>query len=544
MRVIGNLVLVGLGQIENLRVQNLALDPPAPSVGQIWYNTTNGVYKGWDGTAISTFSSGGNTDMLLSELDAVELSVGLDPAGALVPYSGTAYLNSATSLKGATVLLDSAVSSLGTSAGTTANAVTGLTGEVDAIELGSGLNANGTFTAPTGTTYLGGATSLKGASVLLDAQVALNTTAAAAASTNAAGRVSKTGDSLTGPLAFNGTGTVTGLTAPVLAGDAATKAYVDSAIGGLSWAPAVDEIAATNPTGKVSGYRVLNSTDSAIYTMGATVYGAGVVPLDGTAVMSRFDESGWVYSGSVWVQFTGSGQISAGLGLVKVGNVMDINLGAGINQSPTDAVGIDTLSTGGLITTVDGTTASTEELSKLAILLNGTSLQTTALGLSVKAGGVGIAELSAGVAGNGLTGGAGTSLAVGAGVGISVAVDAVALDLAYTDVRYIKSAGGNMTGLLGLVGDPVAALDAAPRQYVDALATKVAAGTFVYTGATAAISHTVIHNLGSQFNGVTVYDVANKVVIPENISADTINQLVVTFASAIACKVVVTGTKV
>ena len=37
-------------------------------------------------------------------------------------------------------------------------------------------------------------------------------------------------------------------------------------------------------------------------------------------------------------------------------------------------------------------------------------------------------------------------------------------------LTYVKRTGDTMTGILALVGDPVAALDAAPKQYVDAYA--------------------------------------------------------------------------
>jgi|11BtaG_2_1085332.scaffolds.fasta_scaffold02184_3 cell division protein FtsB len=54
-----------------------------------------------------------------------------------------------------------------------------LTTEIDAIEAGSGLNSDGTFTAPTGTNFLGSASSLKNADTLLDAQIKTNADAIA-----------------------------------------------------------------------------------------------------------------------------------------------------------------------------------------------------------------------------------------------------------------------------------------------------------------------------------------------------------------------------
>lgn len=78
-------------------------------------------------------------------------------------------------------------------------------------------------------------------------------------------------------------------------------------------------------------------------------------------------------------------------------------------------------------------------------------------------------------AGAGLTGGgdlsANRSLDVGQGTGITVAADAVALDTAYTDSRYINTAGDTMTGALVLAtNSPGAPLEAASKGYVDAVA--------------------------------------------------------------------------
>ena len=85
-------------------------------------------------------------------------------------------------------------------------------------------------------------------------------------------------------------------------------------------------------------------------------------------------------------QFSGAGQISPGVGLSKSGNTININLGAGIKELPTDEVGIDVYATGGLITTVDGSSSSTVTGAQLAILLNGSTLNLSASGLKVSDG--------------------------------------------------------------------------------------------------------------------------------------------------------------
>ena len=299
--------------------------------------------------------------------------------------------------------------------------------ELDAVEAAVGLNSDGTYTAPAGTNYLGAATTVKAGLVALDSQIkivsddvaaevqartdadaaeviarnaaiAVETqarldAAAAAATAQAAvdaaqdlligGKVNRSGDTMGGNLAFNGIYTATGLANPVNAGDAVNKAYLENLINGLTWLPPVSEVVAVNPAPGADGTRVLNTTDSKIYTVVAGAFDAGVVVPSGAAVMELATSAGWTYNGSTWVQFTGAGQVTAGVGLKKTGNVLDINLGAGIAQLPTDEVGIDVLSTGGLFLTTDGSTSSTDTDAQLAIKLDGSTLVVGPNGLKV-----------------------------------------------------------------------------------------------------------------------------------------------------------------
>lgn len=61
---------------------------------------------------------------------------------------------------------------------------------------------------------------------------------------------------------------------------------------------------------------------------------------------------------------------------------------------------------------------------------DGTTVTLTGSQFGVPAGGIGATQLAAAVAGNGLTGGAGTALAVGVGTGLSAAADAISIDTA------------------------------------------------------------------------------------------------------------------
>lgn len=55
MKIYGNLDLEGCGQVDNFVIEQLAIDPVEPMAGQFWYNTTEGLYKCFNGTRINVF---------------------------------------------------------------------------------------------------------------------------------------------------------------------------------------------------------------------------------------------------------------------------------------------------------------------------------------------------------------------------------------------------------------------------------------------------------------------------------------------------------
>lgn len=178
----------------------------------------------------------------------------------------------------------------------------------------------------------------------------------------------------------NGTGVVdvtdsriTGVAAPVLATDAANKAYVDNAITGLTFKDAVNLLANTNialtgSSGTLvidghaqlvpadTGYRILligqtTGSENGIYTYSdnGTTYalsrsadadtyqeleGAAVFVLEGNV----YAQTGWTetnytltsFAGQTWVQFSGSGAYVAGEGLILTGTTFDVGAGNGI----------------------------------------------------------------------------------------------------------------------------------------------------------------------------------------------------------------------
>jgi hypothetical protein len=173
---------------------------------------------------------------------------------------------------------------------------------------------------------------------------------------------------------------ITNLTDPTNPQDAANKRYVDSAVVGIDWKPSV-RVATTAPitlaTGLengdtldgvtlATGDRVLvknqtDATENGIYVVAASGAPARSSDADTaaeiTASFAVFVEEGTVNTDSGWTltnngtitvgtselsftQFTGLGQITAGAGLTKTANTLDVVGGDGITVNA-DSVVID-----------------------------------------------------------------------------------------------------------------------------------------------------------------------------------------------------------
>ena len=120
-----------------------------------------------------TQSSGtGAVAGIQTEIDTIEAGAGLGGDGTY-SISGTNYIDTATSLKNADVLLDTQAKAnadaVTTEITNRAAADTLINTELDTTQTGAGLAANGTYTTNTGTNYLDTATSLDNADDLLDA---------------------------------------------------------------------------------------------------------------------------------------------------------------------------------------------------------------------------------------------------------------------------------------------------------------------------------------------------------------------------------------
>jgi len=111
----------------------------------------------------------------LAELDETQLGAGLDTDGSYIVPVGSNYLDASTSLADATLALDAEIKTLSNNLNAEIIRATGVEGniqsELDVTQAGAGLGANGSYTAPVVSNYLGAATSLFNADSLLDTQI-------------------------------------------------------------------------------------------------------------------------------------------------------------------------------------------------------------------------------------------------------------------------------------------------------------------------------------------------------------------------------------
>lgn len=491
--------------------------------------------------------------------------------------------------------------------------------EVNNIEAAAGLKADGTFDPFTGTNYLNTATSLKNASVLLDSQVKTVSDGLAQEILDRqaadATKVSKAGDTMTGSLSMSGN-RITNVGTPVDAQDAVNKQYVDYAIQGMDWKESVRAATTSNITlsglqtvdnvSLVVGDRVLvkNQTDktkNGIYVVADGVWSRSA-DADGTpsnevsSGLAVFVSEGIVNGGNSFVlvtpdpitlgtteltftQFNGAGQIIAGTGLSKLGNEIYINLGAGIKELPNDEVGVDLYAAGGLFLTTDGSTESSDPNAQIAIKLDGTTITRTANGIKVSdtvinqinttaqdlateitnrqnADAAIQAELDAvenavGLKSDGtLEAYAGTNYLNSAStikaatitldtqlktVSDNLAAEVTARQTADQAIRddLASTAQNKGASLVGVYGSFTNASGASTvQQVLNSFDTAItnAGKRFLFTATSSGTSFEVNHNLGIKYCSVTVIDsVDDSVIIPESIIFNNENKLTVTF---------------
>ena len=611
MNILGNLRLPGsgAGEIQNLQVERVATLPTFSALekGRIVYNTTDEKLYINDGTQFITIATGGNTQVIQNELDALETALGalvksdgtfdtaqlasftgLDTTGVTTVTGLVAAINtrvenltstfaeltdvSLTSLANADVVQYNSTTSKWENKTLAAAGIQAKDADLDAI---AGLTTNGlvarTADGVAATRTITGTTDIvvtNGDGVAGDPSLVLSDTTVTAGAYNgqitvdAKGRitaaqqltssdvttaltytpVNKAGDTMSGALNM-GSNAITALANPVNSTDAVNKNYVDSLVSGLSWKDPVDlvstDVTLESLTGKADGFRIVDLATDKIFTVTSEALDAGVTPEDAWAVFDRSNESGWVFSGNQWVQFTGSGQIVAGVGLSKTGNRLDVEFGAGITATPNEgdeAAKLVVDAGNGLYLDTANASAKVEVKADAEA-----SIAVTVDGVKVAATGVKASHLGADVIGNGLQGANGTAIAVKA-EDTTITVGAAG----------IKANIGTTAGTVA-AGDHTHAFDDLTDVTLTSATNKqtlVFNGTawvnkttyFAFVAASANTSHTVTHNIGTKYVNVSVYDDATgEAIIPQSIVLTDDNNVTVTVTPAVKVAVVVTG---
>ena len=394
--------------------------------------------------------------------------------------------------------------------------VAGTFGVTGATTLGSTLAVTGALTATGGVTgnVTGNVTAASGTSTFNDVVItgALDMTAGSSATitglstpTNASDAANKgyvdtqdalrlalTGGTMSGAIAM-GNSKITGLATPTADGDAATKAYVDSVAQGLdvkgscrvgttanitlSGTQTIDGVAV------IAGDRVLvknqsSAAENGIYVVAAGSWSRAADADTWNELVGAFtfveegtvnDNSGWVCTSPAggtlgvtavtWEQFSGAGQITAGAGMYKSGNTLNV----GTASSARIVVGTDDID---LATT--GVTASTYK------------------------------SVTVDVYGR-VTGG--TNPTTLAGFGITDAYTQAQVDAALA--LKLNLTGGTMSGAIAMgtnkitgLGDPTLAQDAATKNYIDTIfgSTTTAAASAAAAAASASAASTSATN--------------------------------------------------
>ena len=310
-------------ELQNAKIQALATDPASPVAGQVYFNTADGRLKIYDGTTWR-YASGLFTDADIATTAAIALSkLATDPL-ARANHTGTQ----------------------------TASTISDFDAQVQTNRLDE-------MSAPT-------------ASVSLNSQK------------------------------------ITNLAEPTSASDAATKGYVDATAVGLDPKPSVLVATTENITlsgtqtidgvAVTSGDRVLvknqsTGSENGIYVVSGSAWTRSSdanTSAEVTAGMFVFVESGTVNADSGWilatdgaitldttslsfVQFSGAGQITAGNGLTKSGNTLDV--GGTADRITVNADSVDIASTyagQSTITTVGTVATGTWEATDVGVAHGGT----------------------------------------------------------------------------------------------------------------------------------------------------------------------------
>ena len=185
-------------------------------------------------------AASGSSAAVQAELDATQTGAGLGANGAYTVQTASNYATTATSITGAISELDTnvaaAIAATDANVATNASGLAAQLGEINAVESGAGLAADGTYVPVTGSNYTNSSTSLANAISMLDTQAGAHASAVATntadIAVNTAGVATNTADIATNAadIATNASGLAAEITArtsadSVLDGKIGSQAY-------------------------------------------------------------------------------------------------------------------------------------------------------------------------------------------------------------------------------------------------------------------------------------------------------------------------------
>jgi hypothetical protein len=366
MKINGTLVFEAstASEIQNLCLQKVASLPGvlATDIGRLIYSTgNNSIYVGTNTDGILSWvqiATGGDASALVAEVDRVETALGLNSTGSFNPAAFSGNLAGQTSYVGLINTLQNLVATVTSSsaAETTraTNAEAGLNTRVDnavaatTAEVSRALSAESSLSNRISTEVNERTTAVNAVAGNLSTEVA----ARSSADTNLQNAISAE---------------VTRATQQ----ESAIRSEMASAISGLTWIAPINFMVSNHLTVTTAsvGNRVLNLTNFTVYQVtavnaGTPTYGPGKALVDGTAFFFTNNGAGYVFNGSAVVQFNGASAVTAGMGLIKTGNVLDINSDTGTISVTADSIDV---ATNVLNSITANTTAITGEISRASI---------------------------------------------------------------------------------------------------------------------------------------------------------------------------------